>query len=101
MKEKTTDTFMQTTTQTGGSFLSRPEIQFWISIITPLIIVAVSWANLSGRVDLLSQKMDLLLENQNKVITSMQATDIDLAIKYSELRKEWGELSQRVTRLER
>lgn len=92
---------MSTTTQSSGSFLSRPEIQFWISIITPLIIVAVSWANLSGRVDLLSQKMDLLLENQNKVITSMQATDIDLAIKYSELRKEWGELSQRVTRLER
>lgn len=100
MKEKT-DTFMSTTTQTSGSFLSRPEIQFWVSIITPLIIIAVSWANLSGRVDLLSQKMDLLLENQNKVITSMQATDIDLAIKYSELRKEWGELSQRVTRLER
>jgi len=100
MKEKT-DTFIQSTTQTSGSFLTRPEIQFWISIITPLIIIAISWANLSGRVDLLSQKMDLLLENQSKVITAMQQTDVDLAIKYSEMQKEWGQLSQRVTRLER
>lgn len=100
MKEKT-DTFMQTTTQTTGNFLSRPEIQFWISVITPMIVIAISWSNLSGRVDLLSQKMDILLENQSKVITNMQAIDIDLAIKHSDLQKQFSEISQRVTRLER
>lgn len=100
MKEKT-ETFTSTNTQTSGNFLSRPEIQFWISVITPMIIVAISWANLSGRVDLLSQKMDILLENQGKVILSMQKTDVDLALKYTELQKELSELSQRTTRLER
>ena len=83
------------------SFLSKPEIQFWVPIITTSIVVAISWVNISGRVDLLSQKMDILIENQQTTIITMQHKDSDLETKYLQMQKQWGELSQRVTRIER
>ena len=101
MKQNTTKIETQTTSSSTTSFLSLPIIQFSIYVITLIVAVSLSWANLSGRVDLLSQKMDLILTNQNTMIASMQQTDVDLSIKYSDMQRQWGELSQRVTRLER
>lgn len=86
MKKEKDDKYM--------NFISKPEISFWIPIVTTTVLVALSWANLSGRVDLLTQKVDLILQNQNVTIK-------DLQDKYTRTQVMWGELSQRVTRLEK
>ncbi len=85
--------------------ISRPEISFWVPIVTSAVIIAGSWFTLSSRIDLLSQKLDILLSNQEKVLLVMQAKDNELQglenTHYNQMQKQWGELSQRVTRIER
>lgn len=83
------------------SFISKPEISFWVPIVSSAVVIAMSWLNLSNRVDLLTQKMDLIIQQQTNTLTLMQAKDLDLESKYSIMQKQWGELSQRVTRIER
>lgn len=82
-------------------FISRPEISFWTPIVSSAIVIALSWFNLSTRVDLLTQKLDLLLERQSETIITMQHKDQELYAQYAQMQKQWGELSQRVTRIER
>ena len=82
-------------------FISKPEISFWVPIVSAATVISLSWFNLSGRIDLLTQKMDLLIQNQQNTLTLMQSKDIELDGKYSQMQKQWGELSQRVTRIER
>ncbi len=83
------------------NFISKPEISFWVPIVSSAVVIAMSWLNLSNRVDLLTQKMDLIIKNQEQTLTLMQAKDADLTIKYEQMQKQWGELSQRVTKVER
>jgi len=40
--------------------ISKPEISFWTPIVTSAVVIAMSWMNLSGRIDLLVQKMDMM-----------------------------------------
>ena len=70
-------------------FLSKPEISFWVPIISSVMMIAFSWFNLSSRVELLTQKVDNLIEQNEKLL-----------IKYSDVERRWGDVSQRVTVLE-
>ncbi len=83
------------------NFISKPEISFWVPLVSSAVVISMSWFNLSTRVDLLTQKMDLILQQQTNTLTLMQKTDNDLDTKYAQMQKQWGELSQRVTRIER
>ncbi len=82
-------------------FISKPEISFWVPIVSSAVVIGMSWVNLTARIDLLTQKMDLVIENQTQLISHLQAKDADLETKYAQMQKQWGDLSQRVTRLER
>lgn len=55
------------------------------SLIITAFVVGVSWSNLSNRIDLLSQKVDLLISNQNKIIN-----DIDSRLAAVETRQRDG-----------
>ena len=70
-------------------FISKPEINFWTPILFTVITMAVSWFSLSTKVELLTQRVDLLIEQQSQLIT-----------KYRDVEIRWGEVANRVTRLE-
>lgn len=70
-------------------FLSKPELNFWIPIITSIVLITLSWANLTGEIKLLRQELLQYIE-QNKALTQ----------KYSDVQSRWGDTSQRVTVLE-
>lgn len=71
------------------SFISRPEISFWVPIIVAFATAAFSWANLTSKVDLLSQKVDGLIE-QNKILIE----------KYASVESRYGTLAIKVNTLE-
>ena len=70
-------------------FISKPEISFWVPIITSVVVVAASWFNLSLNVALLTQKVDNLV-TQNEALIK----------KYSDVEGRYGTLSLQVQRLE-
>jgi hypothetical protein len=83
------------------AFIARDEISFWVPIVSSAVVIAMSWLNLSSRVDLLTQKIDILLDKQVEINISMYERDQKLEDNYALMQKQWGELSQRVTRIER
>lgn len=72
-----------------NEIITKPELNFWIPIITTALLVAASWFNLSIRVELLAQKTDLLIE-QNKTLIA----------KYGDVERRYGEMSTKVTTLQ-
>ena len=67
-----------------------------IPVITSVILIAISWANLSSRVELLNQKMDLILANQNQVINELTSSYKSLETRYGQHALEIKELQTRV-----
>lgn len=71
------------------NFISKPEISFWIPIISSCIMIAGSWFTLSNRIDLLTQKVDTLIVQNEKLME-----------KYAGVEDRYGKLSIQITRLE-
>lgn len=101
MTKKTKESIEIQNSDAYMNLISKPEISFWVPIVTSAVVISMSWLNLSTRIDLLAQKMDLVIQNQQITITHMQEKDVELEVKYAAMQKQWGELSQRVTRIER
>ena len=74
---------------TYNSFISHPEISFWVPIIVSVITVTVSYGALITRVSILENKMDTMIANQNQIFE-----------KYSAVETRYGQLSNKLTRLE-
>ena len=72
-----------------------------IPILVTFITAVIFTVNLGSRIDLLNQKVDLVLQNQNTTLLGMQQKDAELQNDYLKMQGQWGDLSQRVTRLER
>lgn len=70
------------------TFLSKPEITFWLPIITSSILIAGSFFAVSGRIDLLNLRVEQLI-SQNQIILQ----------KYTNLEDRYGILSLEVTRM--
>lgn len=45
-------------------FISKPEISFWIPIIFSAVSITISFMSLSAKQDLISQKLDTIIEKQ-------------------------------------
>ena len=69
-------------------FISKPEISFWVPIVTSAVALSMSWMNISSRIDLLSQRVESLIE-QNKVLIT----------KYSDVERRYGEMALGLQRL--
>lgn len=70
-------------------FISKPELSFWVPIIFTAITVTSSFSALYTKVELLTQKVDTIAIQLDKIVD-----------KYSDVEKRWGDTSQRVTVLE-
>ena len=69
--------------------ITKPEISFWVPIITSILLIAVSWSNLTTKVELLNQKVDNLTQK------------IDfLTEKYGSVESRYGTISLQVQRIE-
>lgn len=70
-------------------FISKPEVSFWMPIITSALLIATSWFALSTKVELLNQKVDNLTSLVEK-----------LSIKYSNVEDRYGTTALRIQRIE-
>jgi len=70
-------------------FLSRPELNFWIPIITSLLMVASSFFLLYTKVELLNQKVDNISANIDRLTT-----------KYASVEDRYGKVSLQIQRIE-
>ena len=48
------------------------QLDRWIPIIITCMAVAITWANLGARIDLLTQKVDALIKNQETIISKYE-----------------------------
>ena len=62
------------------NFISKPEISFWVPIVTSAVALSMSWMNLSNQINLISQRLELLID-QNKVMIT----------KYSDVERRYGD----------
>lgn len=74
---------------TYKSFISHPEINFWVPIIISFVTVTLSYGALMTRVSVLENKMDTMIAGQSIILE-----------KYSSVESRYGILSNKVTRLE-
>lgn len=51
--------------------LSWFQINNWVPIITSAVIIALSWGALNSKVDLINQKLDTYIANQDKIIQQL------------------------------
>lgn len=75
------------------TFISKPEISFWVPLISAATVIAMSWVNLSGRIDLLVQKVDTMNKLLENHIVSNDVLHTDIA-------KNYENLNLKVNRLE-
>lgn len=71
------------------SFISHPEISFWVPIIVSVVTITISYGALMTRVSVLENKMDTMIAGQSIILE-----------KYSSVESRYGILSNKVTRLE-
>lgn len=71
------------------SFISHPEISFWVPIIVSVVTITISYGALMTRVSVLENKMDTMIINQQAILA-----------KYSDVETRYGVLTNKVTKLE-
>ncbi len=87
------DVLKKVNVKNNDSFVSKPEISFWLplfgSFLTIMATVMATFFNLSGRVDLINQKLDTVAEQQKEILT-----------RYSGIETRYGILALQVQKLE-
>lgn len=75
--------------------ISKPEVSFWIPIITAVVGVAMSWAALTAKIDSIYDKsVDLRAdyeETRGKVemaLTKQEQTLLEIQVKLAEIQKD-------------
>lgn len=65
-------------------YLSKPEINFLLSILIPLLALAVSWGILSSRVDQLCKDLD----EMKATVKGQQSINTDIQVRLAEIQKD-------------
>lgn len=73
--------------------ISKPEINFWVPIVSSAVVIAMSWMMLSSRIDLMNQKLDI-------VIVKLDEHLADQKVLHNTLGGEISKLTLKVERLE-
>ena len=58
--------------KTMKNFISKPEISFWIPIVTSAVLIAGTFFALQGRVALVDQKLDMTIAILNEIKGNQQ-----------------------------
>jgi hypothetical protein len=59
-------------------FISKPEINFWIPIIFTVVSITMSFMVLTNKVELLTQKMETIIANQDKLLGKYENVQVRL-----------------------
>ena len=59
-------------------FLSKPEISFWVPMIFTAVSIVTSFLLLANKVDLLTERVNLLLNNQNSIVSDYKGVQVRL-----------------------
>jgi hypothetical protein len=74
---------------TPPNLITKPELTFWLPLFGLGVTIALTFASLSSRVDLLNQKLDTVTELQKELVT-----------KYASVESRYGTLTLRIQALE-
>ena len=75
------------------SFISKPEISFWVPILVSVITISLSYGVLMSRVAVLENKVDTLSVEFHNL-------SVSLTERYNSEETRYGQLSIRITRIE-
>lgn len=68
--------------------IQKPEINFWVGLLLPLIGVAVAWGTLTTRLDHV-ERMVIGLQNKQQIQIEQQVTvNEEIKIKLAEIQKD-------------
>jgi hypothetical protein len=56
--------------------ITKPEINFWVPIITTVVLIAGSFMALRGTVDLQNQKLDTVIANQTEILKKYENVQV-------------------------
>ena len=82
------------------NFISKPEISFWVPIVTSAVMLALSYGVLLTRIALLEQKMDTLISQNQQFIQQVKDRELAEDARYKEVLSRVGTNSTRITALE-
>lgn len=75
-------------------YLSKPEINFWVPIITSLIIVAGAWAATMARIDRLNEKQIELENRLNDHVAKAELIWDEREDQYTEIQVKLAEIQK-------
>lgn len=70
-------------------FISKPEISFWLPIISSAILIAASWFNIKNTIELQNQQLGFLIKQNEEILK-----------KYGSVEERYGRLTVQVAKLE-
>ena len=83
--------------------IQKPEINFWLSLIIPVIGIAVAWGVLNTRVEYLSDKVDYAdirfqshVDSSEKRFDEQNAVFLDIQVKLAEIQKDIAFIKQQL-----
>lgn len=59
-------------------FIEKPEISFWMPIIFTAVSITISFMALSSKVELLTQKMETVIANQEQILNKYENVQVRL-----------------------
>ena len=74
---------------TLSSIITKTELGFWFPLIGLGVTIALTFSSLSGRLDLINQKLDIVAEQQKELI-----------VKYASVENRYGTMALKLQRIE-
>lgn len=68
--------------------IEKPEINFWVSLIIPIIGIAVSWGVLATRVEHVEEMVIGLQSKQQRQIEAQMVVNEEIKIRLAEIQKD-------------
>lgn len=80
--------------------ISKPEISFWVPIITSAVMIALSFGTLLTKIALLNKGQETIIAQNEELLKSFKEQKIADDLRYSNLAGRVGTNSTRLTALE-
>lgn len=82
------------------ALISRPEISFWVPIITSIVLVALAFGAVLTRIALVEQKQDTIISQNAELLKTFKEEKVADDLRYTNLATRVGTNSTRLTALE-
>lgn len=80
--------------------ISKPEISFWVPIVTSAVMIALSYGVLLTKVALLAQGQDTIIAQNEELLKNFKEQKVADDLRYSNLASRVGTNSTRLTAIE-